>query len=157
MCPESPILSRRLPFRKDSSRLPSPPWNLSFWDYPGLNVRYLWGAWVALIHHLCSYPPSLLLSTIFIISFRFMSTKAFIVLSLPKKCHPRVWKSIQFVIFKPWKTLWNSIDYIIEIPVVMFGGYSRKLSQRHFEIQRSRGNLEEQNVLESAFSGFQRA
>ena len=151
MCPESPILSRRLPFRKDSSRLPSPPWNLSFWDYPGLNVRYLWGAWVALIHHLCSYPPSLSSA------LDSCQQKLSLFCHYRKKCHPRVWKSIQFVIFKPWKTLWNSIDYIIEIPVVMFGGYSRKLSQRHFEIQRSRGNLEEQNVLESAFSGFQRA
>ena len=99
----------------------------------------------------CSYPPSLSPA---LDSYQ---QKLSLLCHYRKKCHPRVWKSIQFVIFKPWKTLWNSIDYIIEIPVVMFGGYSKKLSQRHCEIQLSRGNLGEQNVLESAFSGFQRA
>ena len=29
----------------------------------------------------------------------------------PKKRHERVWESIQFVIFKPWKVLWTWIGY----------------------------------------------
>ena len=46
---------------------------------------------------------------------------------------------------------------MIEVPIVMLGGYSRKFPRRQCNIQLSRDNLEEQKLLESAFSGFQRA
>ena len=42
---------------------------------------------------------------------------------------------------------------MIEVPIVMLGGYSRKFWQRQCKIQLSLG---EQKLLESAFSGFQR-
>ena len=38
--------------------------------------------------------------------------------------------------------------------IVMLGIYSRKFSRIPCKIQLSRGNLGEQKVLESAFSGF---
>ena len=41
--------------------------------------------------------------------------------------------------------------------IVMLVRYSRKFSGRKCKIQLSRDNLGEQKVLESAFSGFQRA
>ena len=38
-----------------------------------------------------------------------------------------------------------------------YGGYLRRFSQRQCKIQLPRDNLREQKILESAFSGFQRA
>ena len=37
-----------LPFWKDSSRSPVSSLNLSFWDYPALNVKSLW---IFQVHH----------------------------------------------------------------------------------------------------------
>ena len=42
ICSNSPVLNGRLPFWEDSSRRLVSYWNRSFWDEPGLLVRYLW-------------------------------------------------------------------------------------------------------------------
>ena len=47
--------------------------------------------------------------------------------------------------------------YVIEIVIIMLGGYSRKSLKRQYKIKISRDNLGEQKVLESAFSEFQTA
>ena len=46
---------------------------------------------------------------------------------------------------------------IIEVRVVMLGGYSVKFSRRQCKIQLPRDNLREQKVLEGAFFRLQRA
>ena len=78
------------------------------------------------------------------------------ILHKQKKRQVRVWISIQFVIFKPWKVLWTWIDYI-EIRVVMSREYSGKFSQRQCKIQLSKDNLGEEKVLESSFCGISKS
>ena len=74
ICPNSPVLNGGLPLSEGSARPPVYYWNLTFWDDPGLNVRYLW---IFQVDHIfykldvkilatsneircvrCSYPPS---------------------------------------------------------------------------------------------------
>ena len=50
----------------------------------------------------------------------------------------------------------SAVDFEIEIPIAILGGYSRKFPRRQCKNQLSREHVGEEKVLQSAFSGFQR-
>ena len=121
ICSNSPILNGRLPCWEDSSRPPSPSWNPSLWDDPGLNVRYLWIFQVD--HTFYKLDVKILAANNEIRCMRCpcspSSSSAFDPCQQKHllfwhqwiKCQERVWKSMQFVIFKPWKVLRNYYWY----------------------------------------------
>ena len=83
----------------------------------------------------------LFLATIFIMSNRSVSTKALTVLPLAKKA-PGTSLKIKFVIFKPWKVLWNKIDYYY-ISYCYIRLILKKVLKKRTQIQLSRGTIQE--------------
>ena len=138
-------MSGKLLFSESTSHPPVYYWNLPFCDYPGLNVRYFWifkanHIFYKLDVKILVTSNEIKLAPILIMSSRSVSNKALIVLALAKE-PPGTGLGINryFVIFKPWKVLWNYIDYCWN-------------SQADIEeIQLFRDNLGEQKVLKNAF------
>ena len=110
-------MSGKLLFSESTSHPPVYYWNFPFCDYPGLNVRYFWIFKVGHIFYkldvkILVTSNEIKLALILIMSSRFVSNKALIVLA-PAKEPLRTGLGINryFVIFRPWKVLGNYIDY----------------------------------------------
>ena len=101
----------------------------------------------------------LLFVIIFIISSRSVSIKALVFLAQVKEGPGKslVWKSVQFLIFKPWKVLKNLIDYYWNSNCFVKGIFRKVLAKRQFKIQLSRNNLGEHKVLQNGFFRLSRS
>ena len=95
-----------LPFCKDGSRSPVSPSNVSFCDYPGLNVRLLWTFQVDHTFYKLDVKIVAASNEIrFVRCSRLTSYHEHELLSHKrKKCQEWVWESIQFVIFSAIKS-----------------------------------------------------
>ena len=92
----------------------------------------------------------LFLATIFTVSNRSVSTEALIVLAIVKKA-PGTSLKIQFVIFKPWKVLWNYIDYYWSLYCYVRWIFNKVLAKIMQNSNFYRDNLGVQKVLKSNF------
>ena len=114
---EAPVLRRQL----QSSRPPVSSWNLRLWDDLSLNVRPLWTFQVD--HTFYRFSVKILVASNKI-RYACCSQLPYSSWTVDpcqlkhklfwykrKKRHERVWESMQFVIFKPWKVLWTWIGY----------------------------------------------
>ena len=135
-----PVLKGRLLFSLGTSRPPVYFWNLPIWDDPGLNVRYLW---ILQVHH-----------TFYKFDVKILAPSNEI-LPLTKKA-PGMSLKTKFVIFKPWKILWNKIDYYISHCYIRW--ILKQVLKNRTQIQLSRGIIREsKRSWRVHFSGFQRA